>query len=759
MKNPLIDITEIVSELDVAQHDAWLCENDVVVQSYFDTTDVRRAVLGAREYISAQEERGIVVDVKEFERPEILADCLLAAGLLGSFAMLPPHQAEFLKLLKDDIKFQVAPRKLDQSDFLKSVGIEDPWGAGNFEKWDDKKLSEFVRRFAGKQTERFFKAIQCIRMPWWEQLKSLRHTKTFMPISERFDYASMLRDKLLPRLMGAFQKVRGRQHDHPITKNNFADAISLLMLVDLVKRYTTGQSMKVPRFFDSTGIFMLVAKETGLLPELMIVSGGFRSSALVTTNYLVYRASLRSRNRNENILSTLKSAVSSSEQFAATELRRLEPIVQGRTPPLNSPLRQYIDLSFLENVWLKTLALDDLRDIAKRWASEEVLTQRFRETVDQTIEVTVKDVLRGADEYRKVSTAWLGLRKEVLDWRKKLQGLHVPGEGLDEETEMGLFRFSPRPETMARVRDALLKMLADDIDDDDVTNLTVWYDFVMCCIDLGRAAAPQDVGEMEATAEFVAATLWAIKADNQLLDILKPFVSSRSFFIRTVYAAAILRLGRDARKSESIVADLEAEVNQLVSECGTGECNWNMLIQSSSLAYLWFHLWQAKWNRPAWWRCFTMTEDLSRRRREVDRYLSKAIECIDIAWRGTEVLDITDDERRARVVYVINQRLYYLVEQGKEGRDSDMLDTYQRMMEYRTSAKDLFRPTYLDTLARYYAFKAALSRTEESWQRNIGYAEDYYREAKSAEKSDQVIRNFGEYLAHVKERGFSPPAK
>jgi hypothetical protein len=122
------ELSGIVAELNIARHDISLSGTDTVVQSYFDTADVRRAVLGAYQYISWPDRTRISVDVAEFEKPVVLVNCMIAAKLLGPFAMLPPHQAEFLRQLKNDEAFQRQPGRIDQVEFLKSVGIEYRWG-------------------------------------------------------------------------------------------------------------------------------------------------------------------------------------------------------------------------------------------------------------------------------------------------------------------------------------------------------------------------------------------------------------------------------------------------------------------------------------------------------------------------------------------------------------------------------------------------------------------------------------------------------
>jgi hypothetical protein len=569
-----------------------------------------------------------------------------------------------------------------------------------------------------------------------------------------FDYPAMLQNPELPHLLRLFQRRRGRVHyDHMVTNNNFADAISLLMLVELTRRFKNGEDSKIPRFLGSTGIFQDVAKEAGLIPDLTIVVSGIKSSALVTWSYFVYRASLRSTTEESQFYEKLRHDVFTGKQ-PARELQRLESILANRTPPLRDQLCQFIDLSFLENVWLKTLAFDDIRDIATRWTTEAVRTEQFREAVDETIDLTIRDVLRGAAEYKKVSKAWLGLRREILDWRRRLQSNTITDGWPQAETEMGLFRFSPSPGTMTRVHDTLTALSDDSLDDNEVTGQRAWYVFVMDYMDMEKGDHDQSLPEGLGTAEFVVATLWAIKADRLILDLFRSNYRA-SFFITTVYTASILRFGRDSRRAEIIIEQLQKELGSFKMDIETESIAWDILTRNSSIGYLWFHLWQAKWNLPAWWRC-TKGNAESLRREESDKYLRRAINCVDTAWLRSRAIKDSDDRLRERQIYITNQRLYYLVEQGADDRLGDMMETYQEMAGFRTNAIDLWRPTYSDTLARYFAYRAHLSTSPEAWKRFMDFANDNFSDARSAQKADQIVRHFGEYLADVIEAGFFP---
>jgi hypothetical protein len=753
---PLNDFSELVSELNVAQHDLWLKENGWQPHLLFDTADVRRALLGANEYISWQDSTSMAVNVSEFEKPPVLVACLMAAMFLGPFSMLPPHQAELLRQLRGDEAFVKVPRKLDQTTFLMQVGIDSRWGTDDT---DEDVLRATLKRHAGAKTERFFKAVQCIGMPWWERLKKLTGTGMFVAGTAEFDYSTLLKRQEMPRLLSAFKSSRPNSLDHLVTRNNFADAVSLLMLIDLVSRFKKGQSKTVPRFFDSTGLFARVAREAGVVADLMIVSDGLKSSALVSAKSLIYAASLKSRNEEAApFLAKLKEAVEGLGQNSG-DAQRLDDLVRRLIPSLGSQLREVIDLSFLEGVWLQTVALDELRDIRKRWVADSAITDHFRGVVDQTVEASLQDVLSGAHNYKYVSNAWIGLRHELLIWRRKQ--LERRARSPEFQLDVGMFRFGPRLAMIERVRAGLEIFVDDQLEDEQVTGLTAWHDLLGCCMDLEGTRPTSDT---ISSAEFVAGTLWAIQAYEKLIEFLRRHVASpgTAFIVKIIYLAAMLRLGRDLWKVENDIEALCTDLKARRSAASTQEeVLAELMVHSSSVAYLWFHLWRAKSILPPYWRSGGAYSPAAGAQQSpngsTSKHLREAIEYVEMACDCAQRVTSTDNHTRERQICVANQRLYYLVEEGAESRIEDMELAYDKLAGYLENAREFWQPTYYDTLARYWAFMAYRATAETTWASFLDHAKRHFKQAAAAEESE--VKTFGGYLTKVEAVGFQPRAK
>jgi hypothetical protein len=751
------DFSDLVSDLNLAQHDLWLTEHGARPHLFFDTADVRRALLGANEYISWQgSAASMAVNVAEFDKPQVLVDCLIAAMLLGPFSMLPPHQAELLRQLRDNNAFERVPKKLDQTSFLRQIGIDSRWGTDDT---DEEVLRETLEAHAGEKTERFFKAVQCIGMPWWDQLRKLTQKNMFVEGVERFDYPTLLKRKELPRLLSAFKNNRPKNNrpniaDDMITRNDFADAMSLLMMIDLTRRFKKGESKIVPRFFDSSGLFGLAASEAEVAAELMIVSDRLKSSVLVSAKELICATSLKcSREEPAPFLAKLKEAVAGLDQ-ASDDSQRFDELARNLIPFLGPQLQQFLDLSFLEGVWLRTAALDELRDIRKRWVADSAFTDQFRGVIDQTVGASLKGVLNGASEYRIVSNAWAGLRLEVVAWRKKQ--LERRSRTAEFQLDVGMFRFGARPEMIDCVRRSLEAFVDDQVEDEDITKLREWHELLACCIDLEVRRETRPNKDGLSSTEFVAGALWALDAHSKLIEFLRSHIASTCpFIVRVIYFAAMLRLGRDLRKVENGIEDLCHKVEELKSLSeARGQVLEDLMIQSSSAAYLWFRLWRARYIDPPQWRRGSGSGGQQHGPGTTSRYLGAAIEYVDLAYDCAQEISSAEDYWRERQIYVANQRLCYLVERGDESRITDMDAAYDKLEGYQQAAKGLWQPTYSDTLARYWAFRAHHASDARTWTQFMDEANRHFKQAFSAD--DPEVKSFGAYLMRTEAAGFQP---
>jgi hypothetical protein len=351
------------------------------------------------------------------------------------------------------------------------------------------------------------------------------------------------------------------------------------------------------------------------------------------------------------------------------------------------------------------------------------------------------------------------LRQELSFWRKKQLDVRSRWPGPD--TELGLFRFGPKAETIKRVSEGLEVFVDDQLEEHEVTGLRAWHELLACCIDLERWRERNSRDEILANADFVAGALWAIGAHARIVEFLRAHVASgSSFFVKTIYIAAMLKLGRDLRKVENGIEELcESLKARSRANEREEEGREDMLVQSSSLAYLWFHLWRAKRILPTYWRCGSTANVHQHRVESTARYLREAIEYVAIARDCAEAITSSDDHWRERQMYVANQRLYYLVEEGAESRIEDIEVAYDELVGFRQIAMALWRSTYSDTLARYWAFLAYRCSSARDWTSFMDEAMSNFNDAAPADRYESEVSTFGAYLKKTVAAGFQPRMK
>lgn len=735
------------------------------IRLYFDTSIVRSAILGAQEYVGHSENSAPKVDTAAFSSPRALAACLLAAGYLGEFSLLPPHQAEFLNHLKFNDAFIRRPEIIEKSLFFQEIGIESPWKASIKSDSPEEDIRHYLNKYAGRKIEKLFKAIQCVRMQWWERLKQLRQDKIFMPVREHFDLVSIQSSSELFSLLEVIERNRNAENpERKLTINHLNDALSILMLVQSVDRYnksSRGDSRNdsVPRFYDPEGWFGNIAKEANLSDRLTINSPYGESSVFVSTDYLVYSASLRSDPDAYMVQDDLTELlISLADLESSTDYQDRSKQHEMLLRAVHARLEEVMTLTFLKNIWLKTLAVKDVRKIAVSIENEAVMTKDFRANVSRTIDLASSDVLNSAQRFRHFSKTWTSLKRTIDDW------LTTENNDFEKDpvarAEMMLLRIGPSARIETDLRNLLSILAADQFTSDcegiyiDARNRLFEKALIFS---KSKTAKKSTSDEIEA-AELVVGMLWAMNSYSWIYDRFTRLSKSyQSFFISAACAAAGLELKNENQWSESQILHLNRKLNSLRKSKELPLDKHELLVRHSAVAYLWFRIWTKKRDSDAWWRLEDGIETTSADR-SADTHLESAIKRIDQAWSYCEFkFDKTDTLPIERLIYVANLRLYFLVEQGALERIADMTTTHARLEQLRARWLNLWRPTYEDTLARFYAFKAITSDSSINWDRWLTHAETSFNFARKA-SGDEAVRRFGIYLLRARERGYRESA-
>ena len=680
--------------LAIIEQDRNIVASGRKIELFCDARDVRWAVLGMSQYVDPETGR---VNLVAFSSDAALANCLLAIGMLGQFRMLAPHQAEFLSLLETDVAFRRDEKRPEQERmFLREVGVIETADDVNEEPLD-LLTPEFVQLQAGR-SQRFFKAFQCVRYGWRRRVVEWRRRGWLVTSMPKTPLREVVRQPEFRRLRVEFGAIRrGQQKRRRIdrretSRNDFADAVALMILINLSRRACEDEQASVPRFFDSTRTFQLAARRAGVMDDLVITDRtGVSTSVLVDANYLINWATfgpLDSKGEPGVVSgSKLRAELAEilGEEDRASRLRALEQHKLADKRKLADVVGELIQCTFLTNVWLAELDLQQLA-LEQQAIAKETADPKFRNFVNQIVAKTKDELNSNAREYRQIGFAWTLLEKGVRDLRERLAEVRHEPQDFDAERDLELIRFSLHAATRERVDTIVRGFLDPERFDEDLASLDGWDDLLDAYLD-----APND----QASAELAAATLWAMRYFPNIVRLSPLAGNGKSIPLDLLYAAACVRTGKIGG-AERVLRDLRKQFRESVS---SGRPDRTIAL-GIGLGYLLFHLW------------------LHGRRQPQER-VNEAIECARTAWNTIDACspeEVRDSKvLQMRRAYAINQVLFYMTRRGWIDDRFKMKEIADVLADVAVSMPEAWMPTFSHTLALSLRFQAQTAASEEHW--------------------------------------------
>jgi hypothetical protein len=701
-------LTWFLANLDLQLQDLAAEARGAEIRLYFDASDVRDALLGMDAFYVP----GGGFAVERFATRETLVRSLAVSGWLGAIHMLPPHQAEFLTLLEGDFGLPAdagASAFADRAhEFLATVGIHES-SAPRLQDLPPEVLDRVIHQQAGQATK-FFNAIQCIRGVWPQRLKRMYRSENLAIDTSRTDYSALIDTSRFPILKAEFDRRRRSQ-----TRNNFADALAVHILMSKVTESEGPTPRHAPRFFASTRLFSRAtraAEKRMRQPEMrerhpdLVDLPSVSSKALRTADYFIFKAIFRPP------VEMRKRIPESSRGFSADELREFSSRVEhalahpdhlteesvGRIPIVGKLLVEGINdltrLAFLENVWFPFFARNEVEDV--RVAAEETakaLTSNlfFKEGVSRAVDDAKRALKSNTDEYARARTLWIQLER-----LPRLMRAERPATGVFDDVLMhfGLIRFSLPPATHKRIESMLTDLISDDVNERIAARrrfITAWHH--------GVTSARSRISEVDLEANmFVAvAVLWSIGGYAELMRLVLEARLLPHSALKVMFVAAALQSGSCLDTADDILADLIGDYPTLI-----GRDQGTLAV---GLAYLHSRRWEYLGFRPEWLDPHAEAEGDSAGRAliiEAARYAKHACELLRSE---------TEPHLAALRVYATNQYLFYLVEAGDRATVSEM-KTLSQQLGAAHGQKHLWMYRYDDTLAAYFQFLASIAENE-----------------------------------------------
>ena len=738
--------------LDLQLDDIDLENKGKETELYFDTADLRAAILGLHDFYRPDSDE---FNRNKFNKPERLVHCLAVSNWLGPIHLLPPHQKEFLTLLKIEFGVTIERDPVGVArKFLHHAGFADAHERlSPISELSQDEIKKLVTRQAGSAHD-FFKAVQCI-VPWHKRLPTMLNNGILHINPQKVDYENVVGHSAFQQLIEAFNLER------PFKQvQNLADVIAIVLLNNKILLYKKGESNVVPRLFVSAPVFRKIIEQTafaGFLtysqtPEhedisvfrdedYFIFRATFRSDLRMTSNGGETRQDVEARLRTlrEEVAKILKarsdiqmgnvSDDGSGELFNQALTNDGEEIrVLGK--PLSHTIEELRRFSFLENVWLHSRAPADLDSAVRQLiqSAQEVKvkqSKKFKSGLDKALGDVKQTLEKNVREVEWVMTLWDGLERRagaVLD--------DVPrskSKTLDYFRDLALLRYSFPAKTHERIEIVLKELLEKGSAEKYARRFVI-----TACL----RGARDPKGEAENLIVAVAA-LRVAKMDRQVIELLEKMDPKLLHFsLKTVYAESMfsaLQQPQPAqpktnpkelrRRISNIMSELELASNKARSD----QSRADILI---GLAYLKFRLWRYRGGEALWRKSPKANID-------VNRPLQKIIDTA-ITYAKRAYADLKDKDEKVKKVYALNIYVYYLVEGGTKEREGEIIEAVRELGSFKDQS-EVWMYRFDDTLARHYFRRAVSKDNEAEWRESLQTAKRLIHEAKQEGIKDRDI--------------------
>jgi hypothetical protein len=694
---------------------------------YFDTADAVGSLRGLDEfYHESSESRWI----EDFDHDRALVEALMDVGWLGAFHMLPPHRSEFMLRVSRDHEVPIRNGfERRARAFLDALGVNDAtlFESGSLATTAGRK--RFVEAQAGN-AERFFKALHCVNGDWRQRLLRWRKDSRVADGQVPIDYPKILRSDQFEELRSLLD---GRRKTTPA--NNFADAVSIVVLIEEVKRWRNGDEVALPRFYDGKGFFGHICHEANVVDLLQYQSPicAGTSSVFVDASYHRFRAIYNSpagvskRSGKGGVVRWETQVLRSIYDEVGTLLssgQDLDPQTVDAVRVEGQNLTEAIDglqrFAFLEHVWLPTLgesdvknvweSLEDLKDDAKRISIVREVSKAVNEAREQLTE--------NVRVYEEIAGTWSMANSAALEIRNRYAS-DPSRDGL-LTLDTGLLRFGFSPDREARIE----RVLAD----------LAWGTH-----QAERAAVVQVVehvkGNDRRTEEpwLLAGVLWAGERFNELERVLRD-ERIQDWCLLAMRGATALKQGTAGVRIARQMTD------RLLGLSRTGR---NRAWMDIAIAYLQYRSVVAVGLRPAW-------RSISGSAKAPGWAAPLAQQAILHADRARQALDSVS----ARGIYALNQYVYYVVEMGSDQQFDDLGDAVGQLAQAPLN-RTVWQFRYEDTLARSFHRMATRARDEQEWKSAIDLARTHADAALKMGHDDVEVRVYADELALAATRGWN----
>jgi hypothetical protein len=497
--------------------------------------------------------------------------------------------------------------------------------------------------------------------------------------------------------------------------------MTIMILIELVKKFKNCEVQRIPRFFDATGLFRSAVREAGIESFLYEADDQKHVNVLRDADYFIFKSVFRPQQEHSSVrvfsdidLEKLYKQISDIVEAQKPLPQTLE--VSGR--PLHQIISEFRGLLFFEHVWLRSYAEEDVKQAAEELgeAVRQLDSEEFQQGVEAAIEAAKEALGENVREYKSISTLWTQFERPVQALRRRVVEM---SQSLDIFRDFRLFRFAFPPEFHERIRKVLDGLLSNPDENEEkealISVITAYND----------GDNTGNLGDVI----VVVATLWVTEMYAQLIKFLQRKNTPKQYSLDIALAAAIFETKQDVEQGYDVVKKLE----KIFSNTTDSRERADLAV---GIAYLYFHLWSCR-GFSASWRTrppLLLKEATSTGSMLINKALYYAQEASE-----------SSDVDNMKKVYAFNQYLYYLVEGGSDDQIKNMDDAAGKLIACKDQFHGLWTYAYDDTLARYYHRKALLTKEK----RQLEAALDYSNEAEKKGYGDERVKQYRKVIEYT----------
>lgn len=748
-------------QLEFLLEDARLEDAGLSTTLYFDTEDFAYSVLGMYAYLDREQISAPAPRLKwnEFERDSVLIHCLASRAWLGRIELLPPHQAEFLGLMKEEFRLS------GLTETPKHLGVRFlAGGFGRIDKelllpteglsLDDLTRSEYFARVEAKAglAKESFKLVQSSKGSWRTRLVEWANRRWIREIGG-FDPRPYFESEVYAQLREALDHLRELS-----SFNNLNDALAMAMLAEQVAAFNNGETKELPLFFDHRGILRW-ARERADVERFFVYNWRdekgeiHKFSVFRDESYLFLRATFGHKGQDQHDHAELMRLRSQIAEVAETRQKLSGESVRSIEQPGQEieTLVEYLrEFKFFEATWSKSFrvefsqvfnmlnAAEELEDGLSA-AINELGSDRMQDHFRVAQEAVIASLAENVQRYEKVRDLFGKINTTIRRIQRSKERTNA--KDFSMVLVLGLFRFGFEGGVSARIASALEHLSGPG--NSARRGVETEIISILFQAEAGDVLNTENLG-------YLLGVLWAAELDEEIVVIAaqqKVVVDSfRGIWPRElsiVLAAAHLRQKFESRRfartdaaqrraslksARVLLEELEQEFAEEVDSQRKAEF-------AIGLGYLHFHLALAEAQAP------DPEIESGQRYAVIEGEVSEAVKRAKYAVNKGPASGVLS-------LYAMNLVLYYSAEAIRRGwiafsiLAEDMAEFSQRLIDREFD--DSWHYRYDDSLARYWECKAVAEKDVEllkaAWER--------LKKARSACWDDPLtVEYYAEFMA------------